>query len=38
MNEAEKYLFDAQGYLVIEAALSAAEIAAANAAVDHSRR
>ncbi len=35
MTEAEKYLFDVHGYLVIEAALPAAEVAAANAAVDH---
>ena len=35
MTEAEKYLFDVHGYLVIEEALSAAEVAAANAAVDH---
>ena len=35
MTEAEKYLFDVQGYLVIEEALSVEEVAAANAAVDH---
>ena len=34
MTESEKYLFDVHGYLVIENALSAAEVAAANAAVD----
>ena len=34
MNDAEKYLFDAHGYLVIENALSTEEVAAANAAVD----
>jgi hypothetical protein len=35
MNETEKYLFDVHGYIVIEGALSTAELAAANAAVDH---
>ena len=35
MTEAEKYLFDVHGYIVIENALSAEELAAANAAVDH---
>ena len=35
MTEAEKYLFDVHGYLIIENALSAAEVEAANAAVDH---
>jgi hypothetical protein len=35
MTDAEKYLFDVHGYLVIEGALSAPEVAAANAAIDH---
>ena len=35
MTEAEKYLFDVHGYLVIEGVLSPAEVAAANAAIDH---
>ena len=35
MTDAEKYLFDVHGYLVIEDALSSDEVAAANAAVDH---
>jgi len=35
MTEAEKYLFDVQGYLVIKGALSTVELAAANAAIDH---
>ena len=35
MMEAEKYLFDVHGYLVIENALSPEEVAEANAAVDH---
>ena len=35
MTDAEKYLFDVHGYLVIEDALSPEEVAAANAAVDH---
>lgn len=34
MNDAEKYLFDTQGYLLIEGVLSADELAAANAAID----
>ena len=34
MDETEKYLFDVHGYLVIENALSAEEVAAANAAID----
>ncbi len=34
MTDAEKYLFDVHGYLVIEGALSPEEVAAANAAVD----
>ncbi len=35
MTEAEKYLFDVHGYLVIEGLLSPEEVRAANAAVDH---
>ena len=35
MDEAEKYLFEVHGYLVIEGALSPQEVAAANAAIDH---
>ena len=35
MTDAEKYLFDVHGYLVIEDALSPEELDAANAAVDH---
>ena len=35
MTETEKYLFDVHGYLVIEEVLSAAEVVAANAAIDH---
>ena len=35
MDEAEKYLFEVHGYLVIEDALSPEEVAAANAAIDH---
>ena len=38
MTDAEKYLFDVHGYLVIENALSPEELEAANAAVDHPRR
>ena len=34
MTDAEKYLFDVHGYLVIEGALSPQEVEAANAAVD----
>lgn len=34
MTESEKYLFDVHGYLVIENALTSAELDAANAAVD----
>ena len=34
MTESEKYLFDVHGYLLIENALSAEEVAAANAAID----
>lgn len=35
MTETEKYLFDVHGYIIIKGALSAEEVAAANAAVDH---
>lgn len=35
MTDAEKYLLDVHGYVVIENALSPEEVAAANAAVDH---
>ena len=35
MTETEKYLFDVHGYLVIEGVLSADEVTAANAAIDH---
>ncbi|MDP6112242.1 MAG: phytanoyl-CoA dioxygenase family protein [Planctomycetota bacterium] len=35
MTEEEKYLFDVHGYLLIEGALSPAEVEAANAAIDH---
>ena len=35
MTDAEKYLFDVHGYLVIENALSPEELEAANTAVDH---
>ena len=35
MDATEKYLFEVHGYLVIEGALSPAEVAAANAAIDH---
>ena len=34
MNESEKYLFDVHGYLVLENALTSAELEAANAALD----
>lgn len=34
MDETEKYLFDLNGYIVIEAALSAAEVARCNEAID----
>ena len=34
MDESEKYLFDVHGYLLIENAVSAEEVAAANAAID----
>ncbi len=35
MTEAEKYLLDVHGYVIIEGALSPAEVEAANAAIDH---
>ena len=35
MTEAEKYLFDIHGYVVIEGALSPEEVAAANAAINY---
>ena len=35
MNETEKYLFEVHGYLILEGLLSPAEVAAANAAIDH---
>ncbi len=35
MNEEEKYLFDINGYIVVRDVLTADEIAAANAAIDH---
>ena len=35
MNDAEKYLFDLNGYLVIEDVLTPDEIAFANEAIDH---
>jgi|TARA_B100000809_G_scaffold2807_1_gene3200 hypothetical protein len=35
MNDTEKYLFDLQGFLVVEGVLSTAQVAAANAAIDH---
>ena len=35
MNEEEKYLFDINGYVVVRDVLTADEIAAANAAIDH---
>ena len=35
MTEAEKFLFDVHGYLVIENALSPEEVATANEAIDH---
>ena len=34
MNDTEKYLFDLQGFLVVEGVLSKAEVAAANEAID----
>jgi ectoine hydroxylase-related dioxygenase (phytanoyl-CoA dioxygenase family) len=37
MNEDEKYLFDLNGYLVIEDVLTADEVARANAAIDRHR-
>lgn len=35
MNDDERYLFDLNGYLLIEGVLSAAEVAECNAAIDH---
>ena len=35
MTDSEKYLFDVHGYLLIEGALSPAEVGAANAVIDH---
>ena len=35
MNEEEKYLFDINGYIVVRDVLTADEISAANAAIDH---
>ena len=35
MNEDQKYLFDLTGYLIIENALTAEEVAHCNAAIDH---
>ena len=35
MNETEKYLFEVHGYLILKGLLSPAEVAAANAAIDH---
>ena len=35
MNEDQKYLFDLTGYLIIENALTAEEVAECNAAIDH---
>ena len=35
MNEDQKYLFDLTGYLIIENALTAEEVAACNAAIDN---
>ncbi len=35
MNEEQKYLFDLTGYLVVENALAAEEVAQCNAAIDH---
>ena len=37
MDEEQKYLFDINGYLVLRGVLSAAEVAEANAAIDHHR-
>ena len=34
MNDTEKYLFDLNGYLVVENALTAEEVAACNEAID----
>ena len=39
MTDAEKYLMDVHGYLVIKQALTATQVDAANAAIDaHARR
>ena len=35
MNEDQKYLFDLTGYLIVENALTAEEVAQCNAAIDH---
>src|SRR5437763_1674001 len=35
MTEEERYFFDLTGYLVVEDALTAAEVAECNAAIDH---
>ena len=35
MNDREKFLFDLNGYLVLEDVLTHAEVAAANAAIEH---
>lgn len=35
MNDDERYLFDLNGYLVLRQAVSAADVAAMNAAIDH---
>ncbi len=35
MNDRERFLFDLQGYLVVEDALTREEVAAANAAIEH---
>ena len=35
MNETEKSLFEVHGYLILKGLLSPAEVAAANAAIDH---
>jgi len=34
MNDREKFLFDLQGFLVVEGVLSKAEVAAANEAIE----
>ena len=35
MNDDERYLFDLNGYLIVEGVLSADEVARCNAAIDH---